>query len=84
MHKIYERGIELANDINTELNKQIEQLDRMNEKVKDTESTLKKAQKNILYFARAMECDKCMVGLLIMILLALVAVIVMAVKKNGG
>jgi hypothetical protein len=31
-----------------------------------------------------MECDKCMVGLLIMILLALVAVIVMAVKKNGG
>lgn len=49
--------------------------------VKDTESTLKKAQKNITYFAKALECDKCMVGLLALILLALVAVIVLAVKR---
>lgn len=54
----------------------------MNEKVKDTQSTLKKAQKNIIYFARALECDMCMAGLLVLILLALVTVIVMAVKKN--
>lgn len=54
----------------------------MNDKVKDTGSTLKKAQKNIVYFMRAMECDMCMAGLLVMILLALVAVIVLAVKKN--
>jgi hypothetical protein len=55
----------------------------MNDKVKDTHSTLKRAQKTISYFVKAMECDKCMVALLILILLALVAVIVMAVKKAG-
>jgi len=54
MNKMVEKGIQLAADINIELNKQIEQLDRMKDKVKDTESTLKKAQKNIVYFARAM------------------------------
>lgn len=54
----------------------------MRDKVKDTESTLKKAQKNITYFAKALECDKCMVGLLILIFFALVAVIVLAIKKS--
>jgi len=54
----------------------------MNDKVKDTESTLKKAQKNIVYFMRALECDMCMAGLLVLILLALVTVVVMAVKKD--
>ncbi len=54
----------------------------MNDKVKDTESTLKKAQKNIVYFARALECDLCMAGLLVLILLALVTVIALAVKKG--
>jgi cytochrome c1 len=73
----------MAADVNIELNKQIEQLDRMNDKVKDTESTLKKAQKNIVYFMRAMECDMCMAGLLVLILLALVTVIVLVVKKNS-
>jgi ABC-type multidrug transport system fused ATPase/permease subunit len=82
MNQMVERGIEMAADINLELNKQIEQLDRMNDKVKDTESTLKKAQRNITYFARAMECDMCMAGLLVLILLALVTVVVLAVKKN--
>lgn len=72
----------MAADINIELNKQIQQLDRMNDKVKDTESTLKKAQKNIVYFMRALQCDMCMAGLLVLILLALVTVIVMAVKKD--
>ena len=54
----------------------------MNQKTEDTRSTLKKAQKNITYFVKALECDKCMVGLLLLILLALVAVIVLAVKKS--
>jgi hypothetical protein len=54
----------------------------MNDKVKDTESVLKKAQKNIVYFARAMECDKCMAGMLLLILLGLVTVIVLAIKKK--
>ena len=54
----------------------------MRDKVKDTESTLKKAKKNITYFAKALECDKCIVGLLILIFFALVAVIVLAIKKS--
>jgi hypothetical protein len=36
MNQMVERGIQMAADINIELNKQIEQLDRMNDKVKDT------------------------------------------------
>ncbi len=84
MKKITEQGIEMANQINLTLNAQIEQLDRMTDKVKDTESTLTRAKKNITYFAKAMECDKCMIGLLGLILLALVAVIVMAVKRSKG
>jgi len=84
MNIIVEKGIQMAADINLELTKQIEQLDRMNDKVKDTSSTLQKAKKNIMYFVRALECDMCMAGLLLLILLALVAVIVLAVKKNGG
>ena len=79
-----EQGIELAAKINLDLTAQIEQLDRMQDKVNDTESTLKKAQKNIKYFIKALECDKCMIGMLGLILLALVAVIVLAVKKNKG
>ena len=54
----------------------------MHEDTKDAESTLKRAQKNIKYFIRAMDCDMCMVGLLLLILLALVGVIVLAVKQN--
>jgi hypothetical protein len=56
----------------------------MADRVKDTDSVLKKVQKNITYFARAMECDMCMAGLLVLILLCLVAVIVLAVKKNSS
>ena len=79
-----ERGIDMANEINLDLNKQIEQLDRMHDNTKDAESTLKRAQKNIKYFVRAMECDMCMVGLLLLILLALVGVIVLAAKQNSN
>lgn len=55
----------------------------MHAKTEDTKSTLKKAQKNITYFMKALECDKCMVGLLVLILLALVAVIVLAIKRSN-
>ena len=84
MNQMVEKGAQMAADINIELTKQIEQLDRMADRVKDTDSVLKKAQKNITYFARAMECDMCMAGLLVLILLCLVAVIVLAVKKNSS
>jgi hypothetical protein len=79
-----QKGIAMADEINMELKSQIEQLDSMIQRTEDTKSTLNKAKKNITYFVKAMECDKCMVGLMALILLALVAVIVLAVKKNQG
>ena len=83
MKAIGERANELATEVNKNLADQIEQLDRMNQRTEDTRSTLKRAQKNITYFIKALECDKCMVGLLALILLALVAVIVLAIKRNS-
>jgi hypothetical protein len=79
-----QKGIAMADEINMELKSQIEQLDSMIQRTEDTKSTLNKAKKNITYFVKAMECDKCMVGLMALILLALVAVILLAVKKNQG
>ena len=75
-----EQGINLTDQMNLELNSQIEQLDRIHGKVKDTQSSLKKAQKSINYFMRALECDKCMLGLILLIVLALIALIVLVVK----
>lgn len=54
----------------------------MTTKVKDTHSTLKRAQKTINYFVKALECDKCLIGLVILILLALIALVVLLIKKN--
>lgn len=82
MFSTVEQGISMADEINMELNKQIEQLDRIHSKVKDTSSTLKRAQKSINYFVRAMECDKCMLGLILLIALAVIALIVLLVKKH--
>lgn len=81
MDSTVEQGINLADQINLELNKQIEQLDRIHGKMKDTESSLKRAQKSIMYFMRALECDKCMLGLILLIVLALIALIVLVAKK---
>lgn len=57
-------------------------MDRIHGKVKDTESSLKRAQKSINYFMRALECDKCMLGLILLNVLALIALIVLLVKKG--
>ena len=56
----------------------------MRDKVKDTDSALRKAQKTINYFVKAAQCDKCMLGLVICIILALITLIVLIVKKKGG
>lgn len=50
--------------------------------MKDTGTALKRAQKTIKYFMRALECDKFMVVLLLFVALALVAVIVLLIKKG--
>jgi hypothetical protein len=54
MFQTVEQGISLADEINISLNKQIEQLDRIHGKVKDTETSLKRAQKSINYFMKAL------------------------------
>ena len=77
-----EEGIKQALLINEELLGQIEQLGRIEDKVKDTKSNLKRAKKSINYFLKALECDKCMMGLLLLNALALIAVIVLLVKQN--
>ena len=82
MTSTVQQGISLADETNLELNKQIEQLDRIHAKVKDTSSSLKRAQKSINYFLKALECDKCMLGLILLIVLAMIALIVLLVKKG--
>ena len=49
-----DEGIRTAIAINQELNSQIQQLDRIHGKVKDTQSSLKRAQKSIKYFLKAL------------------------------
>lgn len=76
-----EQGLLLADEINLKLEGQIEQLNRMTDTVKDTGSTLKKAQKHISYFKKALQCDKWLAALFFLNLIALVTLIVMIVKK---
>lgn len=76
-----EQTISLTDSINEKLNGQIEQLDRMTNKVKDTGSTLKQAQKHISYFKKALQCDKWLAALLFLNIIALITLIVLIVKK---
>ena len=69
---VVEQGNRLADDINLELDKQIEQLDRMEQTVKDTQSILKRANKMIRYFARQIYTDKIIMGLICCIVLAII------------
>jgi hypothetical protein len=77
-----EQGLALADQINLELDNQINQLDRMTSKVEDTSSALKRAEKQLGYFKKVMECDKCLMGLIFLILVAAIALIILVVKKE--
>ena len=50
--------------------------------VKDTQSTLKRAQKQLKYFARAIYTDNFMICLLFLIAVGIIVVIVLAVKNK--
>lgn len=50
--------------------------------MKDTKSTLKRADRTIAFFAKAAQCDKCILGLVIMNLLAAITFIVLLLKKK--
>jgi len=75
---VVEQGNRLADDINLELDKQIEQLDRMEQTVKDTQSILKRANKMIRYFARQIYTDKIIMGLICCIVLAIIIIVIVS------
>ena len=53
----------------------------MTDTVKDTGTTLKKAQKHIGYFKKALQCDKWLAALFFLNLIALIVLIITIVKK---
>lgn len=75
---VVEQGNQLADQINLELDKQIEQLDRMEQTVKDTQSVLKRANQLIRYFARQVYTDKIIMGLICCIVLAIVIIVIVS------
>lgn len=77
-----EEGIRLAEEVNMELHRQIEQLDNIQDTVKDTKSTLKRADRIISFFAKAAQCDKCILALVMMNILAGIAFFVLITKKK--
>ena len=73
-----EEGNQLAGEINLELDKQIEQLDRMEQTLKDTQSVLKRAQVLIRYFFRQIYTDKIIMALICCILLAIIIIVILS------
>lgn len=73
-----EKGNQLAIDINLELDKQIEQLDRMEQQLKDTQTVLKRVEVLLRYFFRAIYTDKVIMLLICCIFLAIVIIIIIS------
>lgn len=82
--QVVEQGNQLADQINLELDKQIEQLDRMEQTVKDTQSILKRANNLIRYFARQVYTDKIIMGMICLIILAILVLIILSAMGKGG
>jgi SNARE protein len=70
-------------EVQLELNKQIEQLDRIYDTVKDTETTLKRAQKYVRYFARQVYTDRCLMAMIVLIVIAIVVIIILSAVGVG-
>jgi len=70
------QGNALADEILVNLDIQIQQLDRMENTVKDTRSILNRSQKYIRYFARQIYTDKLLMTLICLIVLVVVAIII--------
>ena len=82
--QVVEQGNQLADQINLELDKQIEQLDRMEQTVKDTQSILKRANNLIRYFARQIYTDKIIMGLICLVVVAILVLIILSAMGKGG
>ena len=69
-------GNALADEIIVNLDHQIQQLDNMENTVKDTRTILNRSQKYIRYFARQIYTDKLLMTLICLIVLVVVAIII--------
>ncbi len=66
-----------ADNINVELDRQINQLDKIYGDMKDTDTTLKRAEKHLKYFARQVYTDKLLICLIIFIIIAIIVIIIL-------
>ena len=72
-----------------ELDRQINKMDEIYEKMNDTESTLERAEKHLKYFAKQVYTDRILICLLIVIGLAILVIIILAIagktpKQQNG
>jgi len=77
--KMVNEGNQMADDINIELNKQTEQLERTQNTVKETQVILKRANEYIKYFAKQLYTDKILMCLMFLVVVAIVVIIVLKV-----
>jgi len=70
---------EQANDILTELDRQINKLDQIYDEMNDTETTLARAEKHLRYFGRQVYADRCLICIIIIIAVAIIVIIGLAI-----
>ncbi|KRX04168.1 hypothetical protein PPERSA_11292 [Pseudocohnilembus persalinus] len=70
---------EIADGVLLELDRQIETLDRISNKVKDTDLVLKRTKRLIRYFGRVIQTDKIIMGFMCLLFVALLVVIIMGI-----
>lgn len=73
-----DEGQALANQIDLELDRQIQALDRAHAKAKDTQSTLKRTKAILSYFGRQIQTDKLLIGCIVLVLLAVVVIVILS------
>jgi novel plant SNARE len=52
--------------------------------MQDMDSTLKRAEKHLRYFARQVYTDKIIMCMLVLVVLAIIAVIILTIVKGGS
>ena len=68
-----------ANTINVELDRQINQLDSIYDNMKDMDTTMKRAEVHLRYFARQVYTDRLMMCLIVVIILAIITIIILKI-----
>lgn len=73
----------IASNVNVELERQLEALDRIYNTVNDTDSALNRAKEHIKYFARQIYTDKIMMCLIVLIIIAIIVTVIMSIVGVG-